>query len=491
MKYLFAFLMLAVCSSSLAQYSLKTDSVYISGKVNNFEKYKGPAMPVMFLINDIARGDYVYIPAEIKSDGTFHTSFLKTGTEDIYIQYDNDTGTIIVSPGDHMQLTFDIPDVAQSLSVKGDGERVNNDLKEYHVAVTKQRVMLYGDDKAGRSKRLAAAEKNDGPGLHKLVLASRYTLDSAFLAGYIKQHRVTKTFISWEKTQLLYEYFTNLLRYAWLNPMYNSLSHVDLILPADYYDFTKTAAIGPEFTICSNFNGYCSEYFRYFLTSNLGMPRNVKDEIVFGLKQPVGFNRDILLCNTAYSLIKSKHLDLLAPYFEQIMASISNVGYKNNIQGAYREAENKLKNYKLPENAHINETPKTSTDSLFDKLVAKYPGKTIYLDFWATWCNPCRTEMPESKALRNKFANKDIVFVYLGVESDENTWKSVIAELDMEGENFLLNKNEYAALAEKFKVNGIPHHVLVNKKSVVVDDNAKPPGDEKLTPEIEALLAEK
>jgi hypothetical protein len=96
--------------------------------------------------------------------------------------------------------------------------------------------------------------------------------------------------------------------------------------------------------------------------------------------------------------------------------------------------------------------------------------------------------MPNSKILRDKLAGKDVVFLYLGLQSEEKAWKAMIAKLDIQGEHYLLNKNEYAAIAEKFQISGIPHYVLVDQKSHVVDGNAKRPGDDKLKPEIEALL---
>jgi thioredoxin-related protein len=84
-----------------------------------------------------------------------------------------------------------------------------------------------------------------------------------------------------------------------------------------------------------------------------------------------------------------------------------------------------------------------------------------------------------------------VVFIYLGVQSVEKDWKAMIAKLDIKGEHYLLNNNEYSALAEKFQISGIPRYILVDKNGRVFSDNAKRPGDDKLKPEIDTLLTAK
>ncbi|MFD1616268.1 TlpA family protein disulfide reductase [Gelatiniphilus marinus] len=117
----------------------------------------------------------------------------------------------------------------------------------------------------------------------------------------------------------------------------------------------------------------------------------------------------------------------------------------------------------------LNETPKTEADNIFDVIVSKYKGKVVFIDFWATWCGPCRSGIKKMKPLKEELKDKDLVFVYItNPSSPEKTYKNMIP--DIKGEHYRVSQDEWNYLASKFKITGIPHYTLVNKKGEVVKD---------------------
>jgi thiol-disulfide isomerase/thioredoxin len=136
----------------------------------------------------------------------------------------------------------------------------------------------------------------------------------------------------------------------------------------------------------------------------------------------------------------------------------------------------KIETNKLKTGYAVNITPSVEADKLFDAMIGKFKGKVIFVDFWATWCGPCRSGIERIKPLKEELAGKDIVFLYItGPSSPEGTWNNMIP--DIKGEHYRVNGDEWNTLCGKFNVTGIPHYVLVDKEGVVAKNNGMPSYD--------------
>jgi len=97
--------------------------------------------------------------------------------------------------------------------------------------------------------------------------------------------------------------------------------------------------------------------------------------------------------------------------------------------------------------------------------LSDYQGKLILLNFWATWCLPCKKEMPSLDLLQvNKNLNNLKIFpINVG---KENTEKASKFFEDLEIENLKLYFDSPTILAKKFKLRGIPTSILINKEGL-------------------------
>ena len=126
----------------------------------------------------------------------------------------------------------------------------------------------------------------------------------------------------------------------------------------------------------------------------------------------------------------------------------------------------------------------------YDSLINSFKGNIIYIDIWASWCIPCRAEMPFSAALRSKYKNRNIRFVYLSIDSKVNSWKTVNSELGLDNyaDSYLLLNAQKTNLFKKFKISSIPRYILLNKNGIISDMNAPRPSDHSIGKVIEKLI---
>jgi len=124
---------------------------------------------------------------------------------------------------------------------------------------------------------------------------------------------------------------------------------------------------------------------------------------------------------------------------------------------------------------------KVESDKVFEKLIEKYKGKVVYIDFWATWCGPCRQEIPHSKILSSHFAGQDVVFLFLCCQSDKKNWENTIKSEQMTGDQYLLSIDEYNSLTKLFNIQGVPTYVLIDKKGNITNKNAPRPSQGPMT----------
>ncbi|WP_395045123.1 TlpA family protein disulfide reductase [Flavobacterium sp.] len=117
-------------------------------------------------------------------------------------------------------------------------------------------------------------------------------------------------------------------------------------------------------------------------------------------------------------------------------------------------------------------------------------GKYVYIDVWATWCGPCRAEIPSLKKVEEKYHGKNIVFVSISVDEmkDHEKWVKFVKEKQLGGIQLYADKSWMSDFTKAFGINSIPRFILIDPQGNVVDANAKRPSDAQLQAQLDDLL---
>lgn len=95
-------------------------------------------------------------------------------------------------------------------------------------------------------------------------------------------------------------------------------------------------------------------------------------------------------------------------------------------------------------------------------------GKYVLIDFWASWCGPCRKEMPNVKRLYEKYKNKNFEILGVSLDRDRSTWIKAIKEDGLPWLHISDLKFWECEAARDYNVQAIPYTVLVDKEGKII-----------------------
>lgn len=113
----------------------------------------------------------------------------------------------------------------------------------------------------------------------------------------------------------------------------------------------------------------------------------------------------------------------------------------------------------------------------------EYKGKYLYIDLWATWCGPCKRELPELQRLAEVFKDKNITFIGLSTDYKKEAWEKRVKEGDMPGVQLYIGPNN--SFPRAYNINGIPRFILLAPDGTIINNNMMRPS----APEIADYLS--
>lgn len=117
-------------------------------------------------------------------------------------------------------------------------------------------------------------------------------------------------------------------------------------------------------------------------------------------------------------------------------------------------------------------------------------GKYIYIDLWATWCAPCRAEIPYLQKIEEKYHGKNIEFVSISIDKakDNAKWKKFVTDKNLGGVQLFADKDWESEFVVNYGVTGIPRFILIDPKGNILNSDAERPSSPELQKQLDTLL---
>ncbi|MDE6703358.1 MAG: TlpA family protein disulfide reductase, partial [Muribaculaceae bacterium] len=190
--------------------------------------------------------------------------------------------------------------------------------------------------------------------------------------------------------------------------------------------------------------------------------------------------KDLWVTYRAFDILDDIHASFPSEVVEMLSATITNHHILNKVM-AENEKYVQIEQRAAGLASSIADTSAlkglTDGDKLLQEIISPHRGKIVLIDFWGTWCPPCRAAIAESSELYKRLKDFDMVYVYLANNSPENTWRNLIEEYNVKGENvfhYNLPAEQQAEIERSLNINAFPSYRLVDKEGNLLDISVDP-----------------
>lgn len=311
-----------------------------------------------------------------------------------------------------------------------------------------------------------------------------FKADSLLKANRTKLHlaKLPESFNEQEQKRLTYFTYSALTFYP---DFYLRTSKDSTYVPSDSYwsKVKELSVIDPALLKIDEYKDFLASSIAQLARKEYanveGM--NSTDKSIAYVKKQISDDRisEYLINRYIYSFVKSKGLNNADKYITTFYESVKDA----SMVSKFKEVCGKWEKLRVGK-----PSPQFGATDVNGKSVAlaDFRGKYVYIDMWATWCGPCRKEIPFLKKLEEKYEGKDIHFVSISCDLSREAWEKEMAKGTMKGIQLHLNAGD--TFMDDYMILGIPHFMLLDKEGNIVDSNTTRPSNPDTVKTLDQLL---
>ncbi len=429
----------------------KIDYVIIKGTITN-------AKPDSLLLRSILKPFSKKIA--ISNEGVF-VDTLKVENKDNYMLLAGGRLTyLFLGPGDEINITYDHDDYKNTINFIGNAANVNN----YLIAKSNKEKEILGE-----GKNVYELEESD-------FKATQKEINKALLELLSSTKGLTGSYKEKEKRSIEYSYLSNLSNYESYHAYYSKIPDFKVsegfLKELDGIDYTNYE----DFLFSSSYNNLLRSYFTKE-AEKLSKSDSIAQDVAYLKTVNTLGNQDIindlLYANAKYGITYTSDID---GYYEAFMNGSTNEEQKKEITENYNILKTVAKGKPSPK--FIDYENNAGGTMSLDDLKGQY----VYIDVWATWCGPCKAEIPFLKKVEEQYHSKNITFVSISVDrtKDHDKWKQLIKDENLGGIQLLADKDFESQFVQDYLIKGIPRFILIDTNGLIINSNAPRPSSQNL-----------
>jgi thiol-disulfide isomerase/thioredoxin len=462
--------------------------VKISGKIENPLE---ATVELVRITSHVSGQEKVYT-AKLDANGEFSVDMEVFMPEFIQIRHSKYFKTsAFAAPDQDFRITFDCVEFPKSVSYSGKGGNDNNFLAQY--------FMKYESNTAWDHYLLMC--KSHDPEAFTANWKEHQAEELAFLEEFHAKSPLSDKFKPWAADHIRYKNANQLWDYQFNHAWENGIEVVDFKVPASYFLFFDELKSSNDYLQSSPYyNRFLANYIWHLYSLDLeargmeGFERydiRMRKEASLVKKNLTGYARDKQYSSIMFDILEKNEKDVFEEMYADYKAQVADEHMKFIIETRAGTVEAKHRGEVMPQGAkEVTVVDADGNTVPFRDILSVYAGKVVYIDIWASWCAPCIQEMPSSLMLQEHFAGKDVVFLYLSQDEEEERWRQAISKHDIKGEHILMNRELFLILSGEYNISQIPRYMVVDKRGNMVNSDATTPSSPRTVELIESLLGQ-
>jgi len=434
----------------------------ITGEILNYKNKDQDELK--FTLNRVGT-PRIILDKTIDSLGNFKVEFDCYSPTDYFFSYTNHQLLITTEPGDSTHIIFNGNDkkIKNNFVFSGDHHETNNAIAAFQEYYSNERDSLDEIKRQCLKQEVFSNFKTNAEQLKNENLI--------FIKTFNQQHHLNKKSKKWIHNHLNNNHFITVSNYteAKKSPeartyFHSLLNHLrnDTHYYKGYDLFKKVDLI-------------FDSYYAPLLIDKWQKAINSKKEFnLDSLKihtaiqnTTKGIVRELLICKLTTLHLEQGEYRFHTYNKDIIQTEIHSAYLKEQLNNSITDILNKSQNKK----EFKNQLPVNNT--ILDDIISNNKGKVIYIDCWATWCAPCREQIPMSLEIKKQFSKDEVAFIYICLKSNKESWQNVSNKLNLPvANNFLIgDKKNEKEFIKYVGLKGYPHYILIDQEGNIVTKN--------------------